>query len=96
MLRKVYLGKTDQLESARLLAAARELADLPREAQPNPSTDPHMRPHPGPLSAEQVTAIFLRSTKLRIPATPANLLQRPRLTQQLRRPLQDAPAPMRP
>src|SRR6266545_7490141 len=32
-LRKLYLGKTDQLEAGRLQAAARDLADLPREAQ---------------------------------------------------------------
>jgi LuxR family maltose regulon positive regulatory protein len=95
-LRKIYLGKTDQLEPGRLLAAARDLADLPREAQPNASTHPHTRPPAGPLSAEPVTAIFLRSTKLRIPAPPANLLPRPRLTQQLRRPLQDAPAGVSP
>jgi ATP/maltotriose-dependent transcriptional regulator MalT len=91
-LRKVYLGKTDQLEPARLQAAARDLADLPREAQPQSSPAPQTRSMAGPLSAEQVTGVFVRSTKLRIPATPANLLQRPRLTQLLRRPLLDAPA----
>jgi len=95
-LRKVYLGKTDQLEPARLQAAARGLADLPRVAQPNSSTDPHTRRPAGPASAEQVTDAFLRSTKLRIPATPTNLLQRPRLTQLLTHPLQDAPAAVSP
>lgn len=85
-LRKVYLGKADQLEPARLQAAARELADPPREAQPNALTDL--------LGAEQVTDVFLRPTKLRIPPLPPNLLQRPRLTQRLRRPLQDALAPV--
>jgi LuxR family maltose regulon positive regulatory protein len=87
-LRKVYLGKPDQLELARLQAAARDLADLQRQAQPVSSTDP--------LRAEQVTAVFLRSTKLRIPPPPANLFRRPRLIQQLRRPLQDAPAAVDP
>ncbi len=95
-LRKIYLGKTEQLEPARLQAAARDLADLPREAQSISSTDPHPRPAAGPLRAEQVTDVFLRSTKLHIPATPANLLQRPRLTQQIRRPFQDAPAAVSP
>ena len=95
-LRKIYLGKTDQLEADRLQAAARDLADLPCEAQSISSTAPHPRPAAGPLSAEQVTDVFLRSTKLHIPTTPANLLPRPRLTQQLRRPLQDAPAGMSP
>src|SRR5262245_35649938 len=33
-LRKIYLGRADQLEPARLEAAARDLAELPREAQP--------------------------------------------------------------
>ncbi len=88
-LRKVYLGKTEQLEPARLQAAARELADLPRETQPYASTEPHMLHPAGPLSAEQLTDVFLRSSKLRIPAPPASLLQRPRLTQLLTRPLQD-------
>ena len=91
-LRKIYLGKTDQLEAGRLQAAARELADLPRAAQPNTSTHPHPQRPAGPARAEQVTDVFLRSTKLHIPATPANLIQRPRLTQQIRRPFQDAPA----
>src|SRR6266508_3473113 len=95
-LRKVYLGKAEQLEPARLEAAARELADLTREAQPEPSPAPHTRRPAGPASAERVNDVFLRSTKLRIPATPGNLLQRPRLTQQLRRPLQDAPAGVSP
>ena len=31
-LRKIYLGKTDQLEAGRLQTAARELDDLPRTA----------------------------------------------------------------
>jgi LuxR family maltose regulon positive regulatory protein len=91
-LRKVYLGKTNQLEPARLLAAARRLAELPPHAQPIASTQPQTRPPAGPLSAEQRTDLFLRSTKLRIPALPADLVGRPRLTQQLRLPLLGAPA----
>src|SRR5690349_10417028 len=39
-LRKLYLGKTEQLEPARLQAAARELADLPPEAPPNAASEP--------------------------------------------------------
>src|SRR6266545_491560 len=38
---------------------------------------------------KKLTDVFLRSSKLRIPAPPAYLLQRPRLTQLLTRPLQD-------
>jgi ATP/maltotriose-dependent transcriptional regulator MalT len=95
-LRKIYLGKTDQLDPARLQAAARDLADLPRETQSNAPTHPHTQRRAGPASAKQVTDVFLRSTKLHIPATPANLLQRPRLTQQLRHPLQDVPAAVSP
>jgi LuxR family transcriptional regulator, maltose regulon positive regulatory protein len=91
-LRKVYLGKTDQLDPARLQAAARELAELPRDAQPLSSPAPLIRPPAGGLSAEQAADVFLRSTKLRIPATLGNPLERPRLTQQLRCPLQETPA----
>jgi LuxR family maltose regulon positive regulatory protein len=87
-LRKIYLGKADQLEPARLEAAARDLVNLPRETQPRSSTDP--------LSIAHVANGFLRSTKLRIPPPPANLLPRPRLTQLLRRPLQDGPAAVSP
>ena len=87
-LHKVYLGKTEQLAPARLEAAARQLADLTHEGQPRSSTDQ--------LSIAHVADGFLRSTKLRVPATPANLLPRPRLTQQLRRPQEDAPAVMSP
>ena len=94
--RKVYLGKAEQLEPARLEAAARDLADLPRKAQPEPSPAPHTRRSAGTASAERVNDVFLRSTKLRIPATPTNLLPRPRLTQQFRCPLQDVPVGVRP
>jgi LuxR family transcriptional regulator, maltose regulon positive regulatory protein len=83
-LRKVYLGRANQLEPARLQAAARDLADLPPEVASIASSSS--------LSAGQVSDVLRRSTKLRIPATPDNLLRRPRLTQQLRRPLHDAPA----
>jgi LuxR family transcriptional regulator, maltose regulon positive regulatory protein len=78
-LRKIYLGKTDQLEPDRLAVAAYELTELPHETQPYGST--------GSLITEQTTAPFLRPTKLRIPSLPTNLIQRPRLTQQLSRPL---------
>jgi LuxR family transcriptional regulator, maltose regulon positive regulatory protein len=88
-LRKVYLGKADQLEPARLQAAARELAKLPTDVQ-------YTRPPAGPSRAEQVADGFLHSTKLRIPAPPGNLLQRPRLTQQLSRLFQGAPAAVKP
>jgi len=81
-LHKIYLGKVEQLELARLQTAACQLADLPREAQLTSSADP--------LSVEQGSDVLLRSTKLRIPAVPANLLQRPRLTEQLRRPPRNA------
>src|SRR5262249_16213294 len=93
-LRKVYLGKAEQLVPGRLLAAARDLADRLRQAQPGSSPAPVMRRPAGQASAEHLTAVLVRSTKLRIPAPPANLLERPRLTQLLRRPLQDAPAAM--
>lgn len=88
-LRKVYLGKADQLQPTRLQAAARALANLPADIS-------HTRPPAGPLRAEQVANGFLHSTKLRIPPAPANLLQRPRLTQQLSRLFQGAPAAVKP
>jgi LuxR family maltose regulon positive regulatory protein len=91
-LRKLYLGKTEQLKPARLQAAARQLAALPHEAQANASSEPSTRSIAGPLNAKHKMDGFLRSTRLQVPTPPANLLARPRLTQQLRRPLQEAPA----
>jgi LuxR family maltose regulon positive regulatory protein len=91
-LRKLYLGKAEQLKPARLQAAARQLAALTHEAQANASSEPSARSPAGPLSAKHQTDGFLRSTGLQVPAPPANLLARPRLTQQLRRPFQEAPA----
>jgi LuxR family transcriptional regulator, maltose regulon positive regulatory protein len=90
-LRKIYLGKTEQLEPARLQAAARDLADLPRDAQLSASIAPPAEPPTGLVGVAQPAAVFLRSTKLQLPATPANLLQRPRLTEQFSRSLHDAP-----
>src|SRR3954451_22191245 len=52
-LRKVYLGKPHQLEHDRLQAAARELADLPPDAQPQSSPPGQTRSTPGLLNAGQ-------------------------------------------
>jgi len=90
-LRKVYLGKTAQLEPARLQQAARELANLLPEAEPDPASDSHTQSSAGSRSAGQAADTSLRFTKLRMPALPGNLLQRPRLTQHLRRSLEQHP-----
>src|SRR5215510_8893849 len=53
-LRKVYLGKPQQLEPARLEAAAGDLAELPREASPISSTEPLSRRPVGAIGVESV------------------------------------------
>lgn len=90
-LRKRYLGKTEQLAPARLQAAARDLAVLPCNAHPNASTTSLAPASVGPLSDG-----FFRPNRLQAPTPPANLLPRPRLTRQLRRPPQRVPAARQP
>jgi LuxR family maltose regulon positive regulatory protein len=91
-LHKFYLGKSQQLDLPRLHAAARHL-DLPsHNAQPLPSRLPTAHHPAAPHSPEQLTLDPLRAAKLRVPASAASLLQRPRLTQRLDRSPQNAPA----
>jgi LuxR family maltose regulon positive regulatory protein len=77
-LRKIYLGKADDLSPARLAEA--ELRLLGR-ATPTPDAPPDAPSDspPAPLS--------LPITRLRPPALPHNLIDRPRLTQRMTTPV---------